>query len=181
MKKTAAILFLFVFVFNLYGYRLLIDCIQIGQQTNLLTELDNEAYAAEDLISIKTPISLPYYSNSETFERVDGTIKIEGIEYQYVKRRIFNDSLELLCLPNLAKQQLQSVKHNFFKQTNEGTTDDNNGSSKAFKNILLEYCDSIAVYTMLPFYKTTSQKPSLAAFHLPAVNPLLQDRPPQLG
>ena len=181
MKKTAAILFLFVFVFNLYGYRLLIDCLQLQQQTGLLTSLDNDAYAEEDLITIKTPISLPYYSNSETFERVDGTIEIRGTEYQYVKRRIYKDSLELLCLPNVAKQQLQAVKLNFFKQTNEGTTDSKSGTPKAFKNILLEYCNGITAFTFAPFYKTALSKSHLCLFHLPAINPLLQDRPPELG
>ena len=151
------------------------------QQTGLLTSLDNEAYAEEDLITIKTPISLPYYSNSETFERVDGTIEIEGTEYQYVKRRIFNDSLELLCLPNLAKQQLQAVKHNFFKQTTDGATDSKNGTSKAFKNILLEYCNGITAFNFAPFHKTVLPQTYLPPFHLPAINPLLQDQPPELG
>lgn len=182
MKKTAAIVFLFVFLFNLYGYRLLIDGIQKGKETAQLEQLDNERYAEEDLISFKTPVALPYYTNSETYDRVDGTIEIDGTEYQYVKRRIFNDSLELLCLPNKVKQQLDAAKDDFFKRTTEGTTPDGKmGTTKAFKNILLEYCNNLQPYTLNPLKSNLQHQIVGPDFHLPALNPLLRDQPPELG
>lgn len=182
MKKTAAILFLFVFLFNLYGYRLLMDCIQSGKEAALITQLDNDSFAEEELITIKTPIALPYYNNTPEYDRVDGTINIDGTEYKYVKRRIFNDSLELLCIPNTAKKEMETARLNFFKLTNEGTPAEGKGAPlKGFKNVLLEYCDTLPLYQFaLP--------PALSKIHPLAFQErysqnyyLQQDHPPERG
>jgi hypothetical protein len=53
------------------------------------------------------------------FERTDGRIEIAGVEYSYVKRRIFNDSLEIMCIPNNAAMQLHNAKNNFFNLVND--------------------------------------------------------------
>ncbi len=180
MKKTAAILFLFVFLFNLYGYRLLIDCIQTSKEAALITQLDNDAYTEEELISIKTPIALPYYTNTVAYDRVDGTIEIDGTEYKYVKRRIFNDSLELLCIPNTAKKEMETARQNFFKLTNEGTpADSKNGASKGIKNILLEYCDAVPQYALALINFTSTPSSSTAKSMLPQNVYLQQDHPPE--
>ena len=111
-------------------------------------KLSREEYKAEDLISIKTPITLPYYSNSKTYEAVEGTIVIDGLEYKYVKRRVFNDSLELLCYPNTGKQKLQTAKVNFFKITNEGTSSEQNKKAAGpIKNIIPDYCQSLLTFS----------------------------------
>jgi len=93
----------------------MINCLQHQQDASLAQKLDAKQYSDADLISIKTPLNLPYYSSSSSFERTYGSIDVNGITYEYVKSRVYNDTLELLCLPNKAKTVLQSVKNQFFK------------------------------------------------------------------
>jgi hypothetical protein len=81
--------------------------------------LDDNRYDESQLISVKVPISqLSYYNPSRQFERVDGSIELSGVQYRYVKRRIYNDSLELLCLPDHAATTLQAFKNDFFRLVN---------------------------------------------------------------
>jgi hypothetical protein len=82
-------------------------------------KLDNDDYDETQLIEIKVPIDLPYQTNWKEFERFDGEIEVEGIHYKYVKRKVFNDSLVLLCLPNEGKMKLQSARDEFFKLVND--------------------------------------------------------------
>lgn len=82
------------------------------------TKLDREEYAEQDLIELKIPVSLPYQNSQERFERYEGEIEIDGIHYNFVKRRLSNDSIILLCLPNKDKTKLANAKDNFFKQIN---------------------------------------------------------------
>ena len=90
------------------------------ESSKLEAQLDENNYDESELISLKVPVThLSYYNNSRLFERVDGQIKINGISYKYVKRRIFNDSLELLCIPDRAIMQLQEANDNFFKMVND--------------------------------------------------------------
>ena len=62
----------------------------------MVANLDQNNYTDADLISIKVPAAhLSSYVNSKEFQRVDGKIEIEGVQYNYVKRRFSEDSLRI--------------------------------------------------------------------------------------
>lgn len=124
LRRLLSILLLLILLFNFYGYRLMIDCMQQREQALLSARLDKEQYNEDELISIKTSLNLPYYSSSPEFERAYGSVRVNGVDYQYVKRRVFNDTLELLCLPDRAKTKLQLAKNDWFRLSLEGQTTD---------------------------------------------------------
>lgn len=79
--------------------------------------VDEQEFTNDELVSVKTTMYLPYYSGSPSYERAYGSVTIDGKEYQYVKRRVLHDTLELLCIPNLAKARLQVVGAEFAKSS----------------------------------------------------------------
>jgi hypothetical protein len=81
--------------------------------------LDETQYDEADWLHIKIPASLPYGSNSEQYERVAGSIEINGITYSYVKRRFYQDTLELVCLPNLQTTQIKNARDAFAGLAND--------------------------------------------------------------
>lgn len=122
MRRLPAILFLLILVFHFVGYRMVITFMERGSETVLEKKLDRQEYSDDELLSIKTKLNLPYYSSSPDFERAYGSIRINGVVYEYVKKRVYNDTLELLCLPNVAKTKLQDMKNDFAKSAAEGQT-----------------------------------------------------------
>jgi hypothetical protein len=98
----------------------MIDCMQDSQARILTSKLDKADYKESDLISIKTSLHLPYYTSSSTYERAYGSVNVDGVVYEYVKRRVYNDTLELLCLPNDAKTKLLSAKNDITKMSVDG-------------------------------------------------------------
>jgi hypothetical protein len=99
---------------------------------NMVASLDDNHYDESQLVSVKVPIShLSYYNTDNQFERVDGSIELGGIQYRYVKRRIYNDSLEFLCLPDRAAMALQAFKGDFYRLVNgfQGTPGRHAGGS----------------------------------------------------
>ena len=77
------------------------DYLQEASQRKIEARLDRRLYDESQLFSIRVPVThISYYNNSTVFERVDGQIEINGMPYQYVQRRIYNDTLELRCIPN---------------------------------------------------------------------------------
>src|SRR6187402_3559047 len=112
MKRLAAILLFGIFAFNLFGYQLIASLLENRENNKIELALDENDYSDDQLISIKQPTNLPYYQNSKDFQRVDGEVEINGIEYKYVKSRIYNDSLELLCIPNTGKMKITAAKNN---------------------------------------------------------------------
>ncbi|MBD0374174.1 MAG: hypothetical protein ICV51_00890 [Flavisolibacter sp.] len=148
MKRLTAILFLCLLIFNLYGYRLMLSYLENQADLSLEQRLENKLYSDKDLITIKIPTSLPYYTNSTDFERVDGEVAIEGVLYKYVKRRIYNDSLELLCIPHPDKTRWQMAKDEFAKMNSDAALPQQNkkGSTSDLKINLPEYCQLITQY-----------------------------------
>jgi hypothetical protein len=120
LKTAAAILLSGILLFNWFGYRVLNDFLQNRADLQLQSQLDLRHYDESRLISIKLPAThLSYCNNSAIFERVDGQIEINGVPYQYVKRRIYNDSIELLCVPNQMALKLRLSGEDYFKLIND--------------------------------------------------------------
>lgn len=111
LKKIATISLLCILLFSLFGYRLLIASLLDMADRDMDARLNQSAYDESQLISFKVPMTrLSYYNPSEQWERIDGSIEIGNVFYKYVKRRIVDDSLEVLCIPNSTATKLQVMK-----------------------------------------------------------------------
>jgi hypothetical protein len=119
-KHLAAILLLGILLFNWCGYQLFVAAIENRETHNFEVRIEENNYEASSLVCIKVPCtSLPYYSNSKSFERVQGSMEMNGIEYSFVKRRIYNDSIELLVIPDKAAMHLLCAKNDIFSLIND--------------------------------------------------------------
>ena len=128
VKRLASILLLAVLLFNWGGHRLLSDYFEARADRQLQAELDKYNYNDEDLLKIKVAAALPYGVSTEQYERVNGSVEINGVTYTYVKRRFYQDSLELYCIPNVAKAAIKNARDEFSKIANDFLS--NNSSSK---------------------------------------------------
>ena len=135
MKKISASFLLLIFSINWFGYRFIFDYAQHTNNLNLENIFDNELYEDAHLVELKIAMNIPYQTNRPVYERVDGEIKVEGVLYKYVKRKVANDTLYLMCLPNTKKMHLETAKNDFFKNWND--PDKNNASKNAENNYSL--------------------------------------------
>jgi hypothetical protein len=119
VNKPVAIFLLLIHIFNVGGYRFVFDKLEKDASVQLIDKLDNEEYRDDQLIEMKVPLPMPYQTNWASFERYNGEIQIEGVHYNYVKRKVWNDTLILLCIPNHDKMQLNSAKEQFFSLVND--------------------------------------------------------------
>jgi len=149
LKKLAAILLLSLLAFNWYGYRVFIDVLEQQASTSLQHRLDQNLYDDNSLVEIKVAVSLPYLSNWDSFEKYQGETQINGVHYKYVKRKLVNDTLILLCIPNQVKNDLRSARADYFKQVNDLQTNKKTDSNKdhsikvTFSDYLLKETNSI--------------------------------------
>ncbi len=143
MRKLTAIFMLAIFAFNVAGYQLIYNYMAGKSDINLELAIDQNRYNEEDLISIKQPTNLPYYTNSASFQRIDGEVEMDGVKYKYVKCRIYNDSLEMLCIPNKNKMQIEQSKNDYAKVAHDFQQNDSKKKSgsqnKSFQKASSEY------------------------------------------
>lgn len=100
-------------------------------------------YNDEDLVEIRVPLNLPYQTDWKEFQAYDGEIKVDGVDYRYVKRKVEHGQLVLLCIPNHSKTHLGTARDQFFMLVNDLQ---HNGHSKSdgktlhiIKNPVTEY------------------------------------------
>lgn len=121
MRKLTAIFLILIFLFNLIGYKIAFYFIQKHQDIQLEAELDKGSYSENELVSIQLPLMNDYQNESE-YERYDGEISYNGIIYSYVKRRIHNGNLELLCILNHQKTIIELKKTALVSNTENNNT-----------------------------------------------------------
>lgn len=121
LKQLASILLLLTLLLNWCAYPLIATWFENRSESRLAAQLDEEWVNTSDLISIKVQANLPY-QYSQDYERIRGNVEINGVNYTYVKRRFYNDSLELLCIPNIERTNLRNLRTAYLKNTNNPET-----------------------------------------------------------
>ncbi len=142
MKKIAAALLISLLLFNWFGYNLVVNYLQQQSDTHLEALLDDNQYDDSRLIELKIPTHVPYQTSWASYERYDGEVEVNGVLYKYVKRKVSNDTLYLMCIPNTKKMNLEAARNDFFKNTNDlaqNNPDKQGSKSVSFKNGMSEY------------------------------------------
>lgn len=116
MKRLLAILFLSVHLFNVCGYQLYFWWAENAADKHMVTALDKNEYNESDLLQIKFALNMPYASANKSYERLDGQVELNGIQYNYVKRMVKNDTLYLYCIPNSQKTKISNSRNEYAKQ-----------------------------------------------------------------
>ncbi len=118
MKKIASILFLLILVFNFCGYKWALSYLEQKATIRLEQKLDAGKYDIHQLVEVKIPLNLPYYTDWSEYQTYYGEAELNGESYQYVKRKVVGDTLYLLCIPHTEKNDIQLAKADYFKVVN---------------------------------------------------------------
>lgn len=125
---------------------------QHNADTHLEALLDNDVYEEKELIEIKIPTNIPYQNSWAYFERHDGEVVMNGKIYKYVKRKVYNDTLYLLCIPNTKKMELENSRNDYLETSGDYNSNNTGKSGKSIpfslKNLLSEYDTTTFVFNV---------------------------------
>lgn len=166
LKRLIAIFFLILFLFNLGGYHLVFWEMQRQAKKDLLYRLDADNYAFGETIILTLPLSLPYNTNTEEFQRVDGgDFEYEGEHYVVVKQKFENDVLYLVCVKNNQSKKIEAAQTDYTKLANDlpaGTKQAQNFIGKLFKDYTSSLTfDKTRVNTLLDEFFFADMQPLL--------------------
>lgn len=152
MTRIAAILLLTVFAFNWGGYRIVADFLEQRADKQLEAHIDNAEYDETLLFEIRVPLNTPYLAGNNTaFERYEGEVEVDGVHYKYVKRKVENGELVLLCLPNTDKNRFQNSRMEFFMLVNDLNSKDHSKDAhhaSILKTLTMEYKQEANCWTI---------------------------------
>jgi hypothetical protein len=180
VKKIAAILLLSLMVFNLVGYRWLFTAIENKATANLEQKISSGKYSDEQLVEIRIPLNMPYYSDKD-YENVYGETDFNGEHYRYVKRKVSGNTLYLLCLPNKEKTSIAKVKNEFTKAVNDVPANKQGSQQKNnfIKLMTSEFKISESVVSENNFSSLSLQFISRNTAVTNLFNPLTEAQPPE--
>jgi hypothetical protein len=179
LTRLLTISLLAILVFNMFGYQCVVAYLQQQNAFAIEARIDKDQYDDSELISIKVSLNLPYYNGYAEFERTYGSVNIDGIDYEYVKRRVYKDTLELLCIPNYEKTKLSTVSGEIAKGVAE------NGSQPAkkpitIKTLMPDYFLQLADHQLVPSTQSIATYFSKYNDALPVNYSSPKDKPPQI-
>ena len=182
VKKLATILLLLLLIFNFVGYRLFFSVLQQKANNTIVAKIDKLDYNDADLITLTVPLSMPYLSDSKDFERKDGEVTLNGKVYHYVKQKVSNGNLILMCLPDEQKTQLQTAKTDFFKSQvdlQNNTSKKSGDNSQVTKLVISDYEEFQT--TAFNFYSTQLNTSffSNPSFALQKGEGIMPEQPPE--
>ena len=181
MNRLTAIFLTLLFLFNLIGYKAFFFFAQHRSDLQYEAVLNAAQYDESDMITLKVDLNMPYLAENTVFERVDGEITIDGHIYKYVKRRICNGQLVLLCLPDAQKTKLQSARQEFFAYANSLNASGNSSAPKIQKAFPSDYEQNrleFYISYFIPFIKHDLPKDQRMNLS-PVTN--LPERPPRFA
>lgn len=182
MKQAASILLLTLLAFNWVGYRLLSGFMERKADIALETKIDKSDYDESTLMEIRVPLNAPYLSgNSPEFERFDGELELDGVHYKYVKRKILNGELVLLCLPNESKTRYQNSRVDFFKLVNDlnQSQNKNGNNTSSFKSFVTEYKKENNSWTVMSMPVVYLKHSAVNNSYVAAGFSVIPDQPPK--
>src|SRR5450432_18610 len=157
LRKILSIFLLLVLLFNMVGYRAWFYYAEKKGDASMENRIEKDQYNGYDLFTISIPLNNPYQLEQTRFERIYGEISFEGKIYKYVKRKVSDGKLILICLPNTQKVMLKKAVTEFGNNTTDlsNTTNHKGSRSETQKNF------SGSDYTA-----------QLCSFQLPAISAL---------
>ena len=87
LRKFSAILLMGILLFNLAGYRWLFYIVEQKATATLEESISAGTYSDDQLVEIKIPLNMPYYSDMD-YQVVYGETEWNGRHYRYVKRKV---------------------------------------------------------------------------------------------
>ena len=120
------------------------------------SRLDKDQYDVNELISITVPLDNPYQLEQRNFQRVDGEINFQGKNFKYVKRKVSDGKLILLCIPDARKMVLKKGKAEYGNAANDINGNSKGSSRPAHKKVLVATITLLKLSnSLLPYFHSS--------------------------
>jgi hypothetical protein len=145
--------------------------------------IDKDQYNENDLVTLQIPLYNPYQLEQKTFERANGEVNINGKNFKYVKRKVSDGNLILLCLADNHKTVLKKAKTDFENVANDLTTNGKNAGRSGIQKVFSGN-DYICQYGSMGAWGYGSSNPVYTSYKISRFsdpNIASPGKPPQLS
>jgi len=139
------------------GYYFVYLGLRFHANTEMAQRLDTESYTADETITVRIPFTLPYWVDSNDYERISGEFVHNGEFYKLVKQELKKDTLYVVCIRDSKEKRNFNFMSGFAKLSTDVPASSKN-TLKLFASLLKDFVptiDSILPSQPVAFIVTT--------------------------
>ncbi len=134
---------LFLFLLNVLGFYGIFLGLQFKSAMEANRNLDEERYADFDAVTFKVPLSIPYSSDNEDFERVSGEFEHEGEVYRLLKQKFSRDTLTLVCVKDREAMKINQAMTDYVKTFSDKPANAKQQNTKSLQSFCKDYVTTL--------------------------------------
>jgi hypothetical protein len=115
MKRAIASLLLLMFVLNVFGYYGVFVGVRFHEAQKIRSNFDVGNYRSGSEITFKVPLTLPYATDMNEYERVDGEFHYHGDVYRLVKQKLTRDTLHIVCVKDGQSKRIDKALEDYVR------------------------------------------------------------------
>lgn len=112
----------------------------------MVHRLDNKQYSDHETVTLKVPMAIPYHTDANQFERVDGEIEYKGEYYRLVKQKLEKDTLYIVCIKDQDSKRINQALADYVKTFTDKPSNAKQ-SAKHLTSLIKEFLPSSVVLT----------------------------------
>jgi hypothetical protein len=109
LKNAVAIALLFCFVLFHFGYYAVYLSANVSLERNWKVQIYGEQQVQLEERMLEIPLNAPYMANQEEFQATNTRFELEGSYFRAIKQRYQNDTLQVVYVPDTARQVLDTT------------------------------------------------------------------------
>jgi hypothetical protein len=133
VKKLLTLFLLALFLLNVLGYYGVFVGLQVKSGQVMRERFDSESYSADQEVTIKVPITIPYATDSRGYERVDGEFEHNGQIYRLVKQKLQSDTLFIVCVKDNQAEKINQALEDYVKTFTDKPVSSKKGNASSFQ------------------------------------------------
>ena len=139
MRKAVSIVLIGLLLLNMAGFYGVFMGLRYKNTQDLLQRFDTDDYSLRETVTLKVPLSIPYATNDQAYERVDGEIQHEGEVYRLVKQRLYNDTLYIVCFKDNQGKRINKALADYVKSFSDAPVNAKTPAGKILQTFSKDY------------------------------------------
>lgn len=135
------------------GYYFVYLGLRFQSNQELAQRMDSESYTKDETITIEIPFTLPYWSDSDDFQRISGEFEYKGEFYKLVKQELKGDILYVVCIRDTKEKRNFNFMAGFAKLSTDVPVSSKN-TLKLFGSLLKDFVS--VTNPIIPFKPSTA-------------------------
>jgi hypothetical protein len=133
---------LFLFLLNALGFYGVFLGLQFkyAQEANDL--LDEEQYSGADAMTFRVPLTVPYSTYQQDYERVSGEFEHDGEVYRLVKQKLLRDTLYIVCVKDIKSKKINQALIDYVKTFTDKPVNAKQQSGKQVLSFMKDYLNT---------------------------------------